>query len=208
MEPNKVVILPQGPVADHKSRAKCEELLVYCGADVRRVLGQDFGTVEQTITYLSRLNRPDEDEVYLFQSPIIMAMTRTCPLGATLEMRNQICDAFPELNTAPWILYVDFNLDPSFHKTAACFGKFDNELLNDTETDRQVALAALCDVPLWRDGAGKRYLILASGTDDKQRVIDQFGKYSSYIKLETTRSKSSGLSQSFRSIISGRTQRS
>lgn len=205
----RIAILPQGPVVDTASRLKCEELLVYCGADVTRFLGQDFASIEKTCAYLSKINRLQEDNVYLLETPVILALTRTCPLNATLEMRNRICEFFPELKQAPWVIYVDLNLDPSFLKFVRILGDFENDQLNDPQINRMVGLQLLCEAPLWRDRSSKaRYLILTSGTSDVQLVKDQANRLMSLIILDAARGKSSGLSQTFRSVGSGRTSRS
>jgi len=148
----KITLLPHGRVqSSDASQNKLLSLLQLCGADYQRILDQSFSSMDRLVHYLSRI-----EDFRDTQTRAIVALTQTCPVnGCIIRTRQVLCEAFPVLQTALWIIFADPAVDPAFCASAERLGKFDNKL---------------DESPVWEDPDGNRYLVLTPNTSDEEHM--------------------------------------
>ena len=106
----RVVLFPHGPLHSEELRNKCSKLLIFCGADLGRILDQAFAgngqNIDRFMRYISHLNRSE-----LLGSIVIL--TKTNPLAMRIiGDRIRLCSKIPKLETALWCIFIDEETDP------------------------------------------------------------------------------------------------
>jgi hypothetical protein len=131
------------------------ELLLGCGADVRRIFDSSHGNVEGFARHIARARMlPTTPE------PLIV-LTKTSPVALSVfKVRRVLEEALPSLKHAPWIVFHDPDDDPFFGKEARSIGALD---------------ASIDAAPIWTTSGSGEYLVLVPGVATihlKARIAD------------------------------------
>jgi len=152
MPHGRFTLLPHGPVqSTDKSREKCNELLIHCGADLNRFHDIQYPRLESFIRYAARFDGLRDPS-----SPTLVCLTHTCPLHVMIvQARTALSAALPACKNGLWVIYADPEVDSTFERFARKVGVLD---------------AALDNVPVWNGPDGREYLVLTPATSDTEFV--------------------------------------
>ncbi len=111
----RLVLYPQGQASRAEHRARCSELVLWCGGDIGRVIDSPSASVNAFASYILRIKGIREGT-----EQVMVVLTSTNPLALTVvDLRRRLETQIPSLRTARWLIYLDPESDPFFE---ACFG--------------------------------------------------------------------------------------
>lgn len=147
----RLVLYPQGQLADPVHRDKCSELTLWCGGDIGRVIDAPVTSVDAFAAYLSRIRGLQEGT-----EQVLVVLTRTNPLALTVvDQRRRLENRLPSLRTARWLIYLDPEADPFFVTMALRLGHLTGDL---------------SEAPIWIGPQDSPYLVVPSFLRNRDAV--------------------------------------
>jgi hypothetical protein len=114
----RLVLFPQGQVGGEYQRARCAELVLWCGGDVGRVIDTPVDSLDAFASFLQRIRGVKDGS-----EQVMVVLTNTNPLAlAVVDLRRRLEFRLPALRTARWLIFVDPQTDPFFESSALRLG--------------------------------------------------------------------------------------
>lgn len=147
----RLVLFPQGQVGEGYQRDRCDELVLWCGGDVGRLIDSPVDSLDAFATFLLRIRGVKDGS-----EQVMVVLTNTNPLAlAVVDLRRRLEVRLPALRTARWLIFVDPQTDPFFESSALRLG----HLTGPME-----------EAPLWIGPQDSPYLVLSPRVRERRFV--------------------------------------
>jgi hypothetical protein len=162
----RLVLFPQGQLAGEEQRSRCDELILWCGGDVGRVIDAPVDTVDAFASFLQRIRGVRDGS-----EQVMVVLTNTNPLALTVvDLRRRLEARLPSLRTARWMIYVDPESDPFFESSALRLGHLTGPMQ---------------EAPLWIGPQDSPYLVLGARVRDRRFVCQALDELDESILLRS-----------------------
>jgi len=147
----RLVLYPQGQASRAEHRARCSELVLWCGGDIGRVIDSPSASVNAFASYILRIKGIREGT-----EQVMVVLTSTNPLALTVvDLRRRLETQIPSLRTARWLIYLDPESDPFFEASAIRLGHL---------------TGPLDEAPVWLGPQDSPFLVLSTRLRNRRFV--------------------------------------
>lgn len=162
----RLVLFPQGQLAGEDQRARCAELILWCGGDVGRVIDAPVDTVDAFASFLLRIRGVKDGS-----EQVMVVLTNTNPLAlAVVDLRRRLEARLPSLRTARWLIFVDPQTDPFFESSALVLGHLTGPMEES---------------PLWIGPQDSPYLVLSPRVRERRFVCQALDELDEAVLLRS-----------------------